>query len=474
MRDMCFTVEEGQFVLISGPTGCGKSTLLLALTGLIPHTKPASMRGTVRVHGIDTNTVTPAQLASHIGIVFQDPQSQLFHSTVSDEVSFAPRNLGLDPGETNRRTDFALDSTGIPHLKHRRLSSLSDGERQRVAIASVLSMRPRVLVLDEPTANLDWRGVDLVMESLSALNKKLGTTVIVVEHRLSAVFPHCSKALIMKEGRVVAFGDRDAVFADRSRLARLGLRFPWRWVERGPERYVPAGVAKPPGEEEPILTVENLYAGYGKRAVLSGIDLEIRPGEFVALVGRNGAGKSTLARTIAGLHRKKRGAIRWHPSLRRLPAGRRVGFLFQNTGEQILCPSVNEEVSLAPACFGLDGPLVQDALSVTDLERLRDRSPHALSMGERQRCVLAAAFSADPLLYILDEPSVGQDWEHLSRIMGCLRELKKNGKAVLLITHDDKLVCRFAERIVLLEEGRITADGVPLKKPVRMKMTAAL
>ncbi len=430
------------------------------------------MKGTVRVHGIDTNTVTPAALASHIGIVFQNPQSQLFHATVSDEVSFAPRNLRLDRREIERRTNFALDSIGIMHLKDRRLSALSDGERQRVAIASVLSMRPRILVLDEPTANLDWRGVELVMETLSGLNKKLGITVIVVEHRLSAVFPHCSKVLIMKEGRVVSFGDRDAVFADKSRLARLGLRFPWRWVERGPERYVPEGVAPPTGKEEPILTVENLSARYGKRTVLSGVDLEIRPGEFVALVGRNGAGKSTLARVIAGLHGKKRGKVRWHPSVRRLPVGRRVGLLFQNSGEQLLCGSVNEEVSLGPACFGLDKALVQEALSVTDLFRFRERSPHTLSMGEAQRCVLAAACATDPLLYIMDEPSVGQDWEHLSRMMGYLRELKKKGKAVLLITHDDKLVCRFAERIVLLEEGRIVADGIP-RKSSPQRITAA-
>ncbi|MBN2324167.1 MAG: energy-coupling factor ABC transporter ATP-binding protein [Spirochaetes bacterium] len=474
LSDVSFAVEEGDFVLISGPSGCGKSTLALALSGLIPHAKRVNMSGSVKINGTDTRDKSVAALACSIGIVFQNPACQLFCSTVQDEVSFAPRNRVLSGGildeeELARRTLYALAGTGILHLREKRLHELSDGERQRVAIASVLSMRPGVLVLDEPTANLDWEGTELVMETLSRLNREAGITILIIEHRLSAVYPYCSKAMIMNEGTVAAFGISERVFSDKRRLMRLGLRFPWRWVENGTQRYVPEGISQPPGEGEPLVTLEGISAGYGKRRVFSDIDLSIYPSEFVALVGKNGAGKSTLARVIAGMHRKKRGTIRWHPSVRRLPSGRRVGFLFQNTGEQLLCGSVDEEVSLGPECFGLDGALVERALSATDLLRLGERSPRTLSMGEAQRCVLAAACASDPVLYILDEPSVGQDWEHLSRMMGYLRGLRKKGKAVLLITHDDKLVCRFAERIVLLEEGRIIADGVPRKSsPQRM------
>jgi energy-coupling factor transporter ATP-binding protein EcfA2 len=478
LNNVSFAAEEGDFVLISGPSGCGKSTLALALSGLIPHAKRAIMSGSVEINGTDTRASTVAALASSIGIVFQNSACQLFCSTVEDEVSFAPRNrmssIGLfDEEEVARRTLYALAGTGILHLRHRRLGEISDGERQRVAIASVLSMRPKILVLDEPTANLDWEGTGFVMETLSRLNREAGITILMIEHRLSAVYPYCSKAMIMNEGEIAAFGVRERVFSDRRRLVRLGLRFPWRWVENGTQRYVSEGISPPAMKGEPLVALKGVSAGYGKRSVFSGVDLSIYPGEFVALVGKNGAGKSTLARVIAGLHGKKRGSIRWHPSVRRLPAGRRVGFLFQNTGEQLLCGSVEEEVSLGPACFGLDRALATEALSVTDLLRLGERSPHTLSMGESQRCVLAAACASDPVLYILDEPSVGQDWEHLSRMMGYLRDLKRTGKAVLLITHDDKLVCRFAERIVLLEEGRIIADGVPQKRSSPQRMTAA-
>lgn len=474
LKDISFVVKEGDFVLISGPSGCGKSTLALTLTGLVPHAVKAGVKGSVVIDGIDTRTSSVTELASHIGIVFQNTQSQLFHSTVADEVSFAPRNGKLSQDEVARRTDFAIAGTGISHLRDRKLVELSEGERHRVAIASILSMKPKILVLDEPTANLDWRGVELLMETLSRLNRELGITVLVIEHRLSAVYPYCSKALIMKEGEIVSYGSKETVFADRSRLVRLGLRFPWRWVERGPERYVPEGIFPPRKEGEPVVELENVSARYGKREVLHGIDLSIYPGEFVALVGNNGAGKSTLARVIAGLHKPKSGNIRWHPAVKRLVLGRRVGFVFQSTGEQLLCSCVREEIGLGPTSFGLDSEACTGmAMELLDLLALESRSPHTLSVGEKQRCVLASVLAADPVLFILDEPTVGQDWAHLSRVMSYLQKLQKMGKAVLIITHDDKLVCRFAERIVFLEEGSIKADGIPLKRAGEQSIRAA-
>jgi len=479
LRDLSFSVEEGDFVLISGPSGCGKSTLALTLTGLIPHAKRAQMKGTVCVDGIGTRTSTPAALASHIGVVFQNPQSQLFHSTVADEVSFAPRNSmlsgeRLNEDDVERKTVFALASTGILHLRDRKIGELSDGERQRVAIASVLSMSPRVLVLDEPTANLDWEGTGLVMETLSRLNRERGITILVVEHRLSAVYPRCSKAMIMNEGEIAAFGSRRNVFSDRGRLISLGLRFPWKWIENGTERYVPEGISPPAVTEEPLVELKGVSAGYGKSEVLFDIDLSIYPGEFVALVGKNGAGKSTLARVIAGLHKPSKGKVLWHPSVRRLPLGRRAGFVFQNTGDQLLCKTVEDEVSLGPECLGLEKEVCAGmALETSDLISLRDRPPYSLSIGEGQRCVLASVLSTDPVLFILDEPSVGQDWGHLSRVMSFLKMLSRKRKTVVIITHDDKLVCRFAERIVLLEGRRVAADGIPGKRETELGMEAA-
>jgi energy-coupling factor transporter ATP-binding protein EcfA2 len=212
----------------------------------------------------------------------------------------------------------------------------------------------------------------------------------------------------------------------------------------------------------PLVAIQGLEAGYGRRTVLQGLNLTLYPGEFAALVGDNGAGKSTLARVLAGLLRRRRGRITWEKKLRRLPLGRRVGILFQNPLDQLVCDTVEEEIAFGPRNFGLPPFQIRErletTLAVADLKALRHRRSATLSVGEQQRTALAAALSTDPRLLILDEPTMGQDWAHLSHLMESLIQLNHNGQTILLITHDDKLVCRYAGRIILLEEGRIVAD----------------
>jgi len=203
LENITFEVEDGEFILLCGPSGCGKTTLALSLTGLIPQAHSVIMEGSVLIDELDTKKVPVRLLTGHIGIVFQNPETQLFQSRVAEEVSFAPHNLGLDASEVSERTDFALAGTGILHLRNRFLRTLSSGEKQRVAIASVLSMQPKTLVLDEPTANLDWLGVEEVMQTLKYLNRELKITVIIIEHRLSAVFGLATRMLVMKERKDV-------------------------------------------------------------------------------------------------------------------------------------------------------------------------------------------------------------------------------------------------------------------------------
>jgi len=455
LRGISLDVAPGEFVLVSGPSGCGKSTLALSLAGLIPQTVPAELSGRVLVNGLDTQTHPLPILSRQVGVVFQNPATQLFNATVEEEVAFAPRNLDLAGEEIEARVRESLAATGIERLRRRPVRALSGGEQQRVAIAAVLALRPRVLVLDEPTANLDWQGVEQLTTALARLHHELGLTVILIEHRLAAVAPLATRAVLMDAGRVVADGPPSAVLADKTCLRTLGLRYPWLDVGR---RVEPDDLDEAPDEGQPLVTLRQVTAGYDREPVLSGLDLALYPRQFVALVGHNGAGKSTVARLLAGILRPRRGRVRWHPALRRLPPGRRVGLLFQNPLHQLVCDRVEDEVAFGPANYGRTEGL-SPLMDAADLAGLRHRRPQTLSAGQQQRTALAAALALGPRLLILDEPTMGQDWAHLSRLMDYLTELHNNGQTILLITHDDRLVCRYARRIVRLVEGRVVADG---------------
>ncbi len=471
LSDVSLHIARGEFVLVSGPSGCGKSTLALCLAGLIPQAVAARTAGRVTVAGLDTQVEPLPRLAHQVGVVFQNPATQLFNVTVEEEVAFAPHNLGLPAAEVESRVEQALSATGIAHLRRRALRTLSGGEQQRVAIAAVLALRPPVLVLDEPAANLDWHGVEAIAATLARLHREQGLTVVLVEHRLAAFARLATRVVLLEAGRVAADGAPAAVLADKARLAALGLRYPWLDAER---RAEPVGPVQRPAGEVPLVALRQVTAGYGRRAVLVGLDLAIYPGEFVALVGDNGAGKSTIARLLAGILRPWRGRLAWHPNLRRLPAGRRVGLLFQNPMDQLVCDQVGEEVAFGPANYGLRADL-SPLLEAADLAALTARRPQALSVGQQQRTALAATLALAPRLLILDEPTMGQDWGHLSRLLDYLARLHRAGQSILLITHDDRLVCRYARRVVRLEAGRVVADGalpMPAPLPLRPELLA--
>ena len=460
LEGVSFRVAPGEFVLLTGPSGCGKSTLARCLAGLIPHSSAAGtvhMSGTVCVDGLRTDEHPLPQLAAHVGLVFQNPTTQLFCLTVEEEVAFGPRNLGLPPDEVVGRVRFALAATGIEHLRRRTVNTLSTGEQQRVAIAALLSMRPRILVLDEPTSNLDLKGTQAVLDTLEKLCRQHGLTILVIEHRLHDLGRLADRMLVMDDGRIVADDAPQRILGQKALLARLGIRYPWHVLQDDWSALLPGGLASRPrrGGPPPLVELRGIEAGYGRHAVLKGLDLGVWRGEFVALVGDNGAGKTTVARVLAGLLKPRRGKVAWNGEAR-------VGLLLQNPLSQLFCDSVEEEVAFGPRNFGhFSKALVDEVLEAADLKGLRTRRPYALSSGQQQRTALAAVLSLQPELLILDEPTMGQDWRHLSGFMDFLSQLNARGMTILLITHDYKLICRYARRIVVLRDGRIVADGAP-------------
>jgi energy-coupling factor transporter ATP-binding protein EcfA2 len=451
LGELSLSIRPGEFVLVTGPSGSGKSTLLRALAGLIPHSSLARMEGRVAVDGLDTRQHTLPVLAGHVGLVFQNPATQLFCLRVEEEVAFGPRNLGLPPDEVARRVEWALAAAGLEHLRGCRVNTLSDGEKQRLAIAAVLAMAPRILILDEPTSNLDLVSTRQVLSTLERLRRE-SSTVVIAEHKTGEVGRLADRVLILEKGQPVADGPPEEVFARQELLHRLGVRRPTNPPQSDWADFIAPKDDDPPAGEL-LVELAGVVAGYGKRQVLAGLDLCIRRGELVALMGDNGAGKTTLARLLAGLMKPRQGKVQVRGQ---------VGLLFQNPLEQLFCETVEEEVAFGPRNYGLLTPaLLEDTLATADLGSLRHRRIHALSGGEQQRTALASVLALQPDLLILDEPTMGQDWGHLSAFMDHVSRLNGRGMAILLITHDYELVHCYAQRVLLLRNGRIAITGSP-------------
>jgi energy-coupling factor transport system ATP-binding protein len=458
LRDVSLEIAAGECVLVTGPSGCGKSTLGRVLCGLIPHALPAQVEGSVEIGGLDTKAHTIPQIAQKVGMVFQRPATQLFHLRVEDEVAFGPRNLGLDPAEIHDRTEWALQATGLSNLRTSRPAELSGGQKQCVAIAAALAMQPQVLVLDEPTASLDVPNTRRVIETLAELRRMLGMTIVLIEHRLAEAAQLAGRVILMEDGRLISDGPPGEVFADVSLRQRLGLRRPTEGLSISWEALI-----KPNGrianERQPLLTLDSVSAGFNGHAVIHDIDLEMYPGEFLALVGDNGAGKSTLAMVAAGLIKPKSGSVRFLNGSRPR-RGLDIALLFQDPEDQLFTDSVDEEIAFGALnydCF--DPELHQRILRQSDLWEQRQRRPRALSVGQQQRTALAACLNLSPRLLILDEPTLGQDWGHLQRLMNYLLTLNRQGTTILLISHDYKLVHRYARRVILMKDGRIERIG---------------
>jgi energy-coupling factor transport system ATP-binding protein len=486
LEDVAFELPPGALAVVMGATGAGKSTLARCLTRIVPCFLPAEVRGEVAVLGESVADRRVGELAGRVGMVFQDFEAQIFSTDVTQEMVFALEHTGVAPGGMPARIEHALATVGLPGFEGRDPTTLSGGEKQRLAIAALLALEPPVMLFDEPTTDLDPVGREEVFDVLGALRGR-GTTLVVIEHDAQAAID-ADLLLFLHAGRVVAQGPPARLLTDDSAcraagvrapdvtrvFAALGLPDPPLDVDAAAARLRGAGMAPAPPADPPprprgdaLISARRLGHRYPDgRVALADVDCDVGRGEFVALIGRNGSGKTTFAKHLNGLLAPTSGEIRLGGTpVAQLPLERlaqRVGFVFQDPDHQLFAGSVAEEVAFGPRNVGLPpsevDARVAEALAAVELDA-RDDDPFLLDKGARQRLAVAAVLALRPELLVLDEPTTGLDAGEQERMMQLLARLHSAGRTIVIITHTPWVVAEYAERVVLLERGRLRYDG---------------
>jgi energy-coupling factor transport system ATP-binding protein len=476
IRDLSFSVDPGEVLLVAGPSGCGKSTLIRAINGLIPHSYRGDLTGSVRVAGRVTAETRLRDLAELVGTVLQDPRKQLVASTVAGELAFGPENLGMPRPEIRLRLADVASSAGIESLLDRTTDELSGGETQQLAIAGSLMLRPVLLVLDEPLANLDPAAAHRLLSNMRSL-ANAGTAVVIVEHRVEdALDVYPDRMLYLEEGRSRYLGPLPGflAIADPANV-RLPFDVTLSRVRAGSGTTLPAVEGARPSETEPgpaRLEWRAVDAGYDERTVLHQVSASLGRRQRVAVLGPNGSGKTTLFKAAIGLLRPTSGEVLVDGTS---TVGRSVadlveifGYVFQNPSQMLFARSVRDEILFGPRNLGrpedrLDG-LVSAALRRVNLAgetEIETRPPLTLSFGEQKRLAIAVALALEPSTLVLDEPSAGQDHRSATTFMQEIEAID-GLESVYFVTHDADLALSNADRILLMREGRIVADGTPL------------
>jgi energy-coupling factor transport system ATP-binding protein len=430
LRDVSLCLGQGQVVSVLGPSGSGKSTLLRALAGLVPHFHGGRFAGRVEVAGLDTRRHGPAALAGTVAMLFQDPEDQLVFTRVLNEVAFGLENLGTPPREIERRALDALAAVGAEHLAGRAVAELSGGELQRVCLAATLALEPRLLLLDEPTSQLDPEAAEALVELACELARERGTTALISEQRPALPLELCERVLFLDGGGVAFDGEHEQA------LDWLAREHPAYLQSTAHQLPTHARVASP----ETVCKLDRVsFAYHDHLLVLDDVTLELRRGEVVALVGPNGSGKTTLAKLAAGLLDPLSGSVE---------LSGRATYLSQDPGRYVFCERVDEEVAVG---IGGDRAGAAAPLAQLGLAGYEQRNPRDLSSGERERLAIAAVLAPQPELLVLDEPTRGVDPERKLELARLVRGASQ--RATLLVTHDHAFAAAVADRTVDLAEA---------------------
>uniref|UniRef100_B8HQD0 ABC transporter related n=1 Tax=Cyanothece sp. (strain PCC 7425 / ATCC 29141) TaxID=395961 RepID=B8HQD0_CYAP4 len=502
LKNISLTIQKGEFLGIVGPTGAGKTTLCLTLNGIVPQFYGGRFFGRVTVAGLDTLEQPVSRLARHVGAVFEDPEIQLTATSVENEIAFALENLSVPREEIRRRIPRVLAAVRLDNFEQKDPQELSGGQKQRLAIAAALALQPDLLILDEPTSQLDPIGTQDVFATLKELKQEWGMTIVMVSHAAEEMAEFADRIALLSQGQLLKIGTPAEIYAQVDLLAAQHLRPPqvaemFSLInENGltlPQVPVtlPAGMdllpalvkdhqpAPPPGfpppppaDSRPLLSVQNLHHTYPDgTTALQNVSLDIHAGEYVLIVGQNGAGKSTLVKHFLNLLQPTSGQVlvrdRDTQSLTVSELAQSIGFLAQNPDNQIFNTTVEQEVGFALPFLGYSSEKVKqktaETLKAMQLWEQRQAHPLSLPKGERARIVIAALLAMQPDIIILDEPTTGQDYQGACAILDVSRQLHQMGKTLIVITHHLYLMPEYAERVIVMGQGTVLLDA-PLRQ----------
>ncbi len=491
-------IERGEFVVIMGPSGAGKSTLANCLNGLIPNFVRGKYSGTVEVLGLNPSKEKVGAMAKHIGLVFQDFESQLFSTNTKLELAFGPENFNMDPGQMNETIDQMLKVVNLKGLENRHPSTLSGGQKQRLAIGSVLAIAPRIICMDEPTTDLDPVGKIGIFQIAGELHRDKALTLIIIEHETEEALL-ADRIVIMEKGKIVADGKPREILREVNFFRALGimpLQVPEYFAkvglskellpltpEEGMDAFLEQGLridekryqelidqeeVREKEYKKTILAVRELTYQYSMdNLVLKGINLEIKEGEFIAILGHNGSGKTTLVKHFNGLLKPTAGQVLVNGKDTSQSAifeiGKEIGYVFQNPDHQIFSDTVYDEVAFSPKMRGFGkheiDSLVKDALQAVEMEGYEDKDPFSLTKGERQRIAVASVLSAQPKIIILDEPTTGLDFKEQYKMMELIKRLNEKGHTIIVVTHTMWVVAEYAHKVAVIRDGLLVMHG---------------
>lgn len=501
VNDANLTIYEGEIFGIMGKTGVGKTTLVRTMNGLIPLSIPGKLQGKVTVMGLDTQKHTRGEITSQVAMVFDDPESQIFGLSVWEDMVMSLELAGLPRDDIRRRVDYALERTRLTGYEDRFPYLLSGGEKQRLVIATALARMTPILILDEPTSELDPIGTDEVFQTIRRLREERTMTIIIVSHKSEKLAEVADRLALMDEGTIKLVAPKEKFFANVDLLTDSGVKSP-QVTELGrhlKEKYQktygyptdleearrrlkkiikkPIKKKSPPKKSKheavPLVTVKDLHHKYksdiGDVHALKGVSLDIYPSDFIALVGQNGSGKTTLVKHFNKLLTPTEGSVlvegddtRQKNMLDLVP---KVAYSFQNPDHQIFQTRVEDEISFGPGNIGFSGleleEAVDEAIEAVGLVGREEENPFFMGKGERQKVATASIIAMRPKLLVIDEPTTGMDWLTGKSTMEMAEKLNKEGKAIIVITHDMVIVAEYAKRVVAMMQGNVLIDGSP-------------